>query len=303
MTIGAASALPLATSPGGPIPPGVEEKFVEAGGVTFRYLQGGPTHAGPTTGVPLLFLHGYPTWAEVWLPLAQILGGRHSWVAPDLPCHHRTSPLPGKDRSVTSYREAVLAFLDTLPFERVAVVGSSLGGTLAVMLALERPELVSRLVLLDAAGLTPKVPGRVVRLYLPFLVPAAVQAPSPAAVHALLRRAVFYDLRYADEGWVRTMVEDWAPPDRRKAYVATGFALRRPDASVAGALEHITIPTYVIWGREDPQFLWGEGEAASRRMPTSQFAVLSGCGHFPMVERSMETANLLTDFLAEDVGL
>src|SRR5439155_1323812 len=200
MTIGAASALPLAPGPGGRTPPGAGGRFGGAGGVTFRYLQGGPTQAGPPTGAPPPFPPGSRTWPEGGPPLPRFLA-------------------------------------------------------------------------------------------------------SPAAVHALLRRAVFYDLRYADEGWVRTMVEDWAPPDRRKAYVATGFALRRPDASVAGALEHITIPTYVIWGREDPQFLWGEGEAASRRMPTSQFAVLSGCGHFPMVERSMETANLLTDFLAEDVGL
>ena len=295
MTIGATSDAPLATSPGGPFPPGVEEKYLEAGGVTFRYLQGGPSRTGPMTGVPLLFLHGYPTWAEVWLPLAQILGARHPWIAPDLPCHHRTSLLPGK-RSITAYREAMLAFFDSLPFDQVAVVGSSIGGTLAIMMALDRPEEVSRIVLMDAAGLTRKVPGRVIRLYVPFLAYAAVQPPSASAVQSLLRKAVFYDERYADEGWVQTIVEEWAPPERRKAYVATGFALRRPDASVASYLEHIAVPTLVLWGREDPQFLWGEGEAAARNIPTSQFAVLSGCGHFPMVEQPQEAAGLMTDF-------
>jgi len=93
---------------------------VEAGGVTFRCLRGG-TPLGAASRTPILFLHGYPAWAEVWLPLAAVLGAGHPWIAPDLPCHNRSSPLPGKDRSLSAYRRAVVALLDALALPKVIV--------------------------------------------------------------------------------------------------------------------------------------------------------------------------------------
>jgi len=205
------------------------------------------------TDPSVLLFHGYPTWAEVWLPLFRSLGAR-AWIAPDLPCHDKSSVLPGKDRSLTAYRRAVTAFVDALRLPKLAVVGSSMGGSLGIMLALDRPDLVERLVLLDAAGLTAKIPGRAVRLYLPFLLPCFVRAPGPGSVRELLRKGVFFDPRYADDAWVRTIVEEWAPRARRSAFVATGFALRRRDASIAADLGRVRVPTLVVWGRQDPQY-------------------------------------------------
>ena len=286
-----------ATSPGKPLPPGVSERFLKAGGVSFRYLVGGPT---PETqsDVPILYLHGYPTWAEVWLPVAKSLGNRHSWIAPDLPCHHKSSAPPGKDRSISAYRRAIAAFADAIPFPRFAVVGNSLGGALGTMLAIDRPDRVEKLVLIDAAGLTPKFPGRTARLYIPFVIPAIFRAPGPASVRKLLQKAVFVDSRLADEGWVATTVEEWKSKARRKDYVATGSALRRPDASVAADLPRLRIPTLLVWGRQDPQFSWQTGEAAARLIPGARFAAIENCGHFPMVEKPEETARLLTEFLS-----
>jgi len=249
------------------------------------------------TDPSVLLFHGYPTWAEVWLPLFRSLGAR-AWIAPDLPCHDKSSVLPGKDRSLTAYRRAVTAFVDALRLPKLAVVGSSMGGSLGIMLALDRPDLVERLVLLDAAGLTAKIPGRAVRLYLPFLLPCFVRAPGPGSVRELLRKGVFFDPRYADDAWVRTIVEEWAPRARRSAFVATGFALRRRDASIAADLGRVRVPTLVVWGRQDPQFAWREGEAAARRIPGARFAALEGCGHFPMVEKPQETGKLVSEFLA-----
>ena len=113
----------------------------------------------------------------------------------------------------------------------------------------------------------------------------------------LLERAVFHDPRYADEAWVDTIVEQWKPRSRRAAFIATGNALRRPDASVAADLERVRARTLVVWGREDPQFDWQIGEAAARRIPGAKFAAIEDCGHFPMVEKPTETAKIVSDFL------
>ena len=280
------------TTPGHPLPPGVAERFLEAGGVRFRYLQG-----GAATGLPVVLLHGWPTWAEVWLPIAQVLGLRHPWIAPDLPCQNRSSLLPGRDRTLTAYRQAVEAFLDALRLPRFAVVGNSMGGSLGIMLALDRPAHVAKLVVLDAAGLTAKLPGSTARMYLPFLLPCFVRAPGPTSVRKLLTKAVFYDPLFADGAWVNAIVAAWKPRDRRRALMATGFALRRRDASVFADLERIRVPTLVLSGRQDLQFPWESAREASRLIPGARFAAIEHAGHFPMVEKPQEAAQLISEFL------
>ena len=280
------------TTPGGPLPAGVEERFIEAGGVRFRYLR-----RGSATGLPVVLLHGWPTWAEVWLPVARALGLRHPWFAPDLPCQGRSALLPGKDRTLSAYRRAIVAWIDALDLPRFALVGNSMGGTLAIMVALDRPDRVAKLAVLDAAGLTPKLPGRTARMYLPFLLPAILRAPGAKSVRKLLVRAVFHDPRLANPAWVDTMVSAWSPPDRRKALIASGLALRRPDASVHDDLPRIRVPTLVLSGRGDVQFPWQSAQTASRRIPQATFDAIEDAGHFPMVEKPEETARRLSVFL------
>lgn len=281
-----------ATTPGGPLPAGVKENHLDAGGVRFRFLQG-----GSGTAIPVVFLHGWPTWAEVWLPVAERLGGRHPWIALDLPCQGKSSSLPPGDRTVPSYRRAVRGFLDALGLSGFALVGNSMGGSLAIMLALDRPERVTKVAVLDAAGLNAKFPGRTVRMYAPFLLPRFLRAPGQKSVRKLLTRLVFHDPRFADEAWVSAVVAAWKPSDRRQALRDTGFALRRRDASVFEDLPKLAVPALVLSGREDVQFTWQSAQENARRIPDARFAVIEGAGHFPMVEQPAATAQLLSEFL------
>jgi len=282
------------TTLGAPLPPGVAERFLDAGGLRFRYLQG-----GASSGLPVVFLHGWPTWAEVWLPVAEMIGDRHPWIAVDLPCQGKSSLLPKGDRGLPSYRRALGAFLDALALPPLAVVGNSMGGSLAIMLALDRPAQVARVAVLDAAGLNAKFPGRTVRMYAPFLLPCFLRAPGPKSVRKLLTKAVFHDPRLADDGWVETVVAAWKPSDRRRALMDSGFALRRKEASVFADLPKLQAPTLVLSGREDVQFPWPTAEAASRRIPHARFAAIDAAGHFPMVEKPAESARLIAEFLDE----
>jgi pimeloyl-ACP methyl ester carboxylesterase len=281
------------TTPGTVLPSGIDERFLDAGGVRFRYLSG-----GSGDGVPIILLHGWPTWAEVWLPVVSELGGRHPWIAPDLPCQGQSSLLPKGNRTLPSYRAAITAFLDALEIPRFAIVGNSMGGTLAIMACLERPGKVDRLVVLDAAGLTPRLPGRTARMYLPFLFPCYFRAPGPGSVQKLLTRAVFHDPRFADASWITVMVKSWSSRDRREALMDTAFGLRRPDASVAVDLGRIGVPALVASGRQDVQFPWQNAQAAAGSIPGARFAVIENAGHFPMVEQPLEVAHLISGFLS-----
>ena len=134
-------------------------------------------------------------------------------------------------------------------------------------------------------------------MYLPFLLPCFFRSPGPKSVRKLLTRAVFHDPRFADDAWVSAIVDAWRPPDRRRAFVGAGLALRRRDASVSGDLPRIRAPTLVLSGRRDVQFPWQSAERATRSIPGARFAAIDEAAHFPMVEKPDETARLLAEFL------
>lgn len=277
---------------GSPLPAGVTEKTIEAGGLTFRYLEG-----GSPTGAPILFIHGWPTWAEVWLPIASMLPAERRWIAVDLPNHGKSGIMKGK-ASLTSLRAALMAFFDALALDHAAVVGCSIGGTLAVMLALARPGRVERICAIDAAGFGAKLPGKTVRMYLPFFIGAMFGAPKPKGVRKLLKKTVFADPAHLTDGWVQAVVAAFGPKPRRKALMGVGGALRKKDAFVGTQVHLVACPALVLWGEKDAQFDWRIGEAAAKGMPKGKFAAIKDAGHFPMVEETGRTAEHLLPFLA-----
>lgn len=262
----------------------------------FRYLKGGAHgHGRP----PILMIHGWPSWAEVWLPVAEALGATQPWIALDLPGHGKSSPLPGKDGSLTALRRAVGAFVDALELKRFSVVGCSVGGTLAVMLALDRPQAVERIVPIDAAGLAAKLPGKTVRMYLPFFLRASLGAPGAGGVRKLLNKAIFVDPAQTTDAWVSAMVGVWAGKAQRKSLLKTGGALRKPDASVVARLADVKCPTLILWGKGDPQFDWHIGEESSAKISGARFVGIEDAGHFPQVEQPAATAAALVEFFAQ----
>ncbi len=97
-------------------------------------------------GVPLLLLHsGGMTGAE-WQPQQAVLSAQFQVITPDLPGHGR-SPLMADALSISGAAQAVLALLDSLAIDRTHIVGSSLGGAIALWLALKHPERINKLVL------------------------------------------------------------------------------------------------------------------------------------------------------------
>lgn len=279
------------STPGAALPPGVAVQWREAGGVRFRFLQGGGS------GRPILFLHGWPTWAEVWLPLIQRMDLKRPWVAPDLPCQGESSLVEKSQRNLSGYRKALAAFVDAWGVPGFDVVGNSMGASLALMLALDRPQAVSRAVVIDCAGFQRKFPGRTTRLYLPFVIPCVFRSPTPASARKLLRRAVFHDPALVTDAWVNAFVRAWAPRDRCRGYLDTAFALRYPDASLMDSLGAIRCPVLVISGRNDVQFAWKDAERTAKEIKGGQFAAIDSAGHFPMVEQPAQTAAAVAHFL------
>src|SRR4051794_5399862 len=138
---------------------GFFERTLAHRGATLRYLVGGD-------GPPLVLVHGFGGAAWNFAALAPLLAPSHRLLIPHLPGHGASSALPAAV-SLAAYADAVAAVCDAEDARRVDVVGHSLGGAASLRLAVRRPELVRRLVLAAAAGISSstRVAGLVLSLF------------------------------------------------------------------------------------------------------------------------------------------
>ena len=186
---------------------GVREESLVVGGCRVRFLTAGK-------GAPVVLVHGFGSSAYTWRHAIPGLAARHRVAVLDLP-GYGASGLPGEP-SLALLTEAVAAVLERIgPPARL--VGSSLGGALAALVAARSPELVERLVLVDAAGyrLRPDERPGPVRLASGRLIGLLARLP-------LRRVATWWALRqvFADPALVTAeMIDEYAAPFFRRGAI------------------------------------------------------------------------------------
>jgi 3-oxoadipate enol-lactonase len=129
-----------------------DDRLIEVGGTRLAYRVWGSPGAEP-----LVLLHGLGEGAGDWDQVAPAFAPRWRVYAPDLRGHGR-SDWPG-DYSVELAEADVVGFLDALKLDRVELIGHSMGGLVAYLLAGDHPERVSRLILEEVAALRPRDRG------------------------------------------------------------------------------------------------------------------------------------------------
>ena len=262
-------------------------------------------------GPPVVLLHGHPRTHTTWYRVAPLLAAAgHTVVCPDLRGYGRSStPEPGRDHaaySKSAMAADVLALLRALGHQRFAVAGHDRGSYVALRLALEAPDAVSRLALLDSVPIgeaLARADARFATLWWHWFFLAQPERPERAILadpvawyggdpaqmgaenHADFLRAIH------DPATVRAMIED---------YRAGLVVDRAADDADRAAGRRVRCPTLVVWStRDDMQELYGDVLAVWRPWVD---APLSGCpvesGHHMAEENPEGLAALLVPFLA-----
>jgi pimeloyl-ACP methyl ester carboxylesterase len=236
----------------------VKERRLELAGVSSAVLEGGD-------GPPVLLLHGPGEFAALWGRVIPDLVTTYRVVAPDLPGHGATG-LPDGPLD----NDCVLAWLGEL-IERTcasppALVGHLLGGAIAAHFASERPDQLSRLVLVDSFGLGWNRPSP--RFALPLL--AYIARPTERTRDRFLAQCFVDFDRLRDEMAERfepigAYSLEWARTRTAKAALRSlmpEYGMRPIPRDV---LARIAVPTALIWGRHDLQTRLSVAESASAR--------------------------------------
>lgn len=273
----------------------IREERIELDGVTTRYLTAGD-------GPPVVLLHALGESSFDWRPVMPRLATTCTVFALDLP--GLGPPDEKADYSGKGLAAVVRAFLDSQGIDRFALVGNSLGGLVAIRVALANPERVTRLMLVNSAGLGEEVSSALLLTGLPMLGELTVAWGSTpiGGVHQAWTRAnlLFADVRNVPEAWLEEQKRLAATPGFNRA---TLQALRadlegnRQRDIVLHELPKLSMPTLVVWGMQDKVFPPSHGRAAVDKLQKGSLELIENCGHLPQVEKPEEFARLLEDFL------
>ncbi len=238
---------------------------------------------GPEDGEPWLLLHGLASSALAWRPVAPRLARSGCrLVVPEL-SELGGSRLPLGGLAVEDGVAAAAALIEQeLGGGPATVAGNSLGGWIAVRLALARPELVSRLVLVDAGGYREQDWARIEEL---------VTVTEPADVEPLYG-ALFQRVPLALRVGRRAFFRAYSSP----AVQGVNARIREPDAYGDRELATIAQPAALIWGEHDGLFRLAAAERMAAAMPRARLYPLAGAGHAVQWERPRELAAAIDDF-------
>ena len=268
---------------------GLVPQFESVDGVRLRYVRAG-------TGPAVVLLHGFASSIFTWRDVLPELARGHDVVAVDLPNSGGSAIRP--DLPPAAYPRLVMGLMDRLGLGRASLVGNSLGGGIAVLVAAQHPEHVDRLVLIDSVGYNLAAKER------PWVLRAAGVPPVARLLEALpVRRAVvtralrqvFFDDRLV----TADRIDEYVAPLLRPGAVPAGQALLAgsDDMGFPGVVAQVRAPTLVIWGREDRWVPVGDADRFLADIPGARKAVIEGCGHLPQEERPAEVLKRLEDFL------
>jgi pimeloyl-ACP methyl ester carboxylesterase len=274
----------------------VEERKVEVDGLPIRYLEAG-------TGPPLVLLHGAGDNVLDWRWVMPALANTHRVYALALP-GSPDSARPTADYSPAFFERFVASFLDALSITRAAMVGNSLGGLIALRLALSEPARVMALVLVDSAGLGRTVNPAFTFVNLPGLGVAAIplwRTRVGAYQRAWGRTALLFARpESVPREW---LAEQWRLA-RSPGYLEAHWATLRAQVSPVGQREvlvdrlpSLKTPTLVVWGARDRVFPESQARDAVARLREGSPALIPDCGHMPHVECPDRFLAALSGFL------
>jgi pimeloyl-ACP methyl ester carboxylesterase len=242
---------------------GVKSEYVDVNGYRLHYFEASPTEGA---GTPLVLVHGLGARGENWAAMIPALAakGFHVYV-PDLLGYGR-SPQPDVDYSISLEEQTVAAFMQAVHVPRADVGGWSMGGWIAMKLALDHPEMVDRLAIYDSAG-----------VYFPATWQPDLFIPNDVVgvkkLYGMLSPRPFKLPDFASEAAVRKLQKNAWVIQRSMSAMTSGRDL------LDFRLYKISQPMLIMWGAEDELIPLSVGRSIHQSVPQSVLDVVGGCGH------------------------
>jgi len=230
-------------------------------------------------GMPVLFVHGSGANHLVWGMQMRALGDSAQCVSIDLPGHGK-SDLPGCD-SVESYCDVILGLMDALGFERAVIVGHSLGGAIAQMLALSQRDRIAGLGLIGTGARLRVHPAALEGILNDFenTVRLIVESTYVQPMDASLRKLAEEQLRSCP------------------GIVTHGDLSACDKFDVITRIGEINVPTLIIGGKQDAMTPPKYSEYLAAHIAGSRLELIDNAGHSVAIEQADAVNRALVEFM------
>lgn len=266
------------------------QKQIKVAGVRIDYREEGK-------GRPLILVHGLGASQHLWDRNVDELARRFRVITPDLPGCGRSGKPFFFDYSLIHLGQILEKFVLSFAPEKVALVGNSLGGGLALLAATQIPQHLSHLIVMGSVCYPQPIPPGFAIGRIPVVGELAMLFFGKWAVRFVLRESVV-DQSLVTRERVNLFSRPVYSPFWRAAQLKTVRGIIPKDVTVmTDAYKQIRVPTLILWGKEDgitPAYL---AERLNQNIPGSQLRLIPGCGHIPQFEKPDVVNRLILDFL------
>jgi 4,5:9,10-diseco-3-hydroxy-5,9,17-trioxoandrosta-1(10),2-diene-4-oate hydrolase len=262
---------------------------IQAGGIRIHYHEVG-------TGQPVIMIHGAGPGANSWSNFRQnvdAFAAGHRALLVDMPQYGGSEKVIIEGGRLTYCAGVFLDFMDQLGIESAHFVGNSMGGQVAIKLAAEHPERVSRLVVIGSGTGNPSLftpmPLEGIKLIGGYY---KGEGPSREKLRTLLQ-TLLYDASFLTDEVLEERYQASIDPE-----VVRVMTSHPPAAeSLAEHLHKVACPALVVWGADDRFGALDVGLLMVRTMQNARMHIFPHCGHWAQVEHAAEFNRLVLDFL------
>ena len=275
------------------VPP---SQFVVIDGVRLHYRDEGE---GPV----VVLLHANYSSLFMWEPWVAKLRDDYRVIRVDLPAHGLTGPEPNGNYTLERIQTLFERFVDERGLGRFTVVGTSIGGTVAMRYTAAHPERIERLVLISPGSLEARVRGRTT----PANVPRVADLLGYVTPKAFTRFLLTND--YGDPARLTDAVTDewydmWMREGNRLAMI--NLLRQYVSGGVEDKIRAVKVPVLLIWGEKNkrvPLALAYETQKLLENSPEVKLEILPGIGHMLVQEAPQQSAQLIRRYLDERTSL
>lgn len=270
-----------------------DSKFINIDGNKVHYKIEGDT------GEFILLIHGTASSLHTWDGWTKSLKSTNKVVRLDLPAFGLTGPFSNRDYKISHYVTFIREFLKELEISKINLVGNSLGGQIALQFSIDYPQIVNKLILLDASGLpTGQDRPLIFKIARNKIGAFIIKNTLPKFIIKNNLEAVYFNDSMISPELIDRYYELSLRPGNRQAFIDRA----NTEVEVLKNLQEIKSQTLILWGKHDKWIPMGNALKFKSMIPNNRLVILDQAGHIPMEELPEVSVQLVSDFLKEQIN-
>lgn len=255
-------------------------------------------------GSPIILLHGFGGNIYSWHHLVEPLSKHHELFLIDLKGFGK-SPKPRDGRyQIKDQADLIYDFIIAHKLTDVTLIGHSLGGGVALLTALkllkEQPRSLGKLVLIDTAAYKQDLPDFIDILRTPLLGRIVTAILSDKQKVRLILKKAYYDDSKITNQQIHAYAKPLSSEGGTYALIKTAECIIPRDIEqISTTYKDVTVPTLILWGRQDKIVPLAIGERLHNAIANSKIVVIDKCGHIPHEERPEDAIKAISNFLRD----